>query len=73
MLSKGEKLAVDRLAYCINITRSGLLAAIAADFVEAAKGSKESAAAKNRLLAYLDECRESVKKRGKEAEKWILP
>ena len=73
MLSKGEKLSVDRLAYCMNITRSGLLAAIAVDFVESAKGSNEAAAAKKKLLAYLEECRESVKKRGEEAAKWILP
>ena len=73
MLSKGEKLSVDRLAYCMNITRSGLLAAIAVDFVESAKGSNEAAAAKKKLLAYLEECRDSVKKRGGEAAKWILP
>ena len=73
MLSKGEKLTVDRLAYCMNITRSGLLAAIAADFVEAAKGSREGAKAQQKLQAYLDECRKSLKKRGEEAAKWILP
>jgi len=73
MLSKGEKLSVDHLAYCMNITRSGLLAAIAADFVEATNGSKEGAAAQKKLLAYLEECRKSVKKRGEEAAKWILP
>jgi len=73
MFSKGEKLTVDRLAYCMNITRSGLLAMIAADFVEAAKGSREGVKAEARLQAYLAECRKSLKKRGEEAAKWILP
>jgi hypothetical protein len=73
MLSQGEKLTVDRLAYCMNITRSGLLAMIAADFVEAVKGSREGVKAEVRLLAYLAECRKSLKKRGEEAAKWILP
>lgn len=73
MLSKGEKLAVDRLAYCMNITRSGLLASIMAEFLDAAKDSKEGRVAEKRLLAYLEECRKSVKTRGEEAAKWILP
>ena len=73
MLSKGEKLAVDRLAYCMNITRSGLLAAIAADFVEAANGGRNGGLAERKLAAYLEECRKSVKKRGEEAAKWIEP
>ncbi|HEX5400146.1 MAG TPA: hypothetical protein VFY06_13960 [Verrucomicrobiae bacterium] len=73
MLSRGEKVAVDRLAYCVNITRSGLLSKIAADFVEAAKGGRDGAKAQAQLLAYLDECQKSLKKRGEEAAKWILP
>src|ERR1035441_820648 len=73
MLSKGEKLAVDRLAYCMNITRSGLLAAIASEFVEAAKGSKDGVEAEKQLVAHLAKCRGSLKKRGEEAAKWILP
>ena len=73
MLSKGERVAVDRLAYCMNITRSGLLAAIAADFVEAAKGGWDGGKAEKRLVAYLAECRKSVKRRGEQAAKWIVP
>ena len=41
MLSDGEKLSVDRLAFCMNITRSGLLAKIVAEFVTAGAGSKQ--------------------------------
>ena len=73
MLSDGEKLALDRLAYCEQITRSGILARIVADFVTGAGGSKQGREAEKRLLAYLVECRKSVKKRGEEAAKWILP
>ena len=73
MLSRGEKVTVDSLAYCMNITRSGLLAAIAADFVEASKGGWDGGKAERRLLAYLAECRKGFKKRGAEAAKWIQP
>lgn len=73
MLSDGEKVALDRLAFCEQITRSGILAKIVADFVMAAGGSKEGREAEKRLLAYLAECRKGVKKRGEEAAKWILP
>jgi hypothetical protein len=72
MLSDGEKLTVDRLAFCMNITRSGILANIVAEFVVSADGSRESRAAEKRLLAYLMECRKAVKKRGKMAEKFIV-
>lgn len=67
MLSKGEKLAVDRLANSMNITRSGVLAAIVAEFVEATKSAKDAAGGEKRLIAYLEECRESLKKRNDEA------
>lgn len=73
MLSKGEKLAVDRLAYCMNITRSGLVSSIMADYLEATKDSKAGRAAEKRLLASLEGCRDSLKQRGEEAAKWILP
>jgi hypothetical protein len=71
MLSDGEKLSVDRLAFCMNITRSGILANIVAEFVVAADGTKESRAAEKRLLAYLMECRKAARKRGKMAEKFV--
>ena len=64
MLSNGEKLSVDRLAFCMNITRSGLLAKIVAEFVTAAAGSRQGREAEKKLVAYLTECREAVKKRG---------
>ena len=73
MLSKGEKLSVDRLAYCMNITRSGLLAAIAAEFVEAANGGRDGGQAERKLTAYLEACRKSVKKRGEEAANFLQP
>jgi hypothetical protein len=73
MLSDGEKLALDRLAFCEQITRSGILAKIAADFVMAAGGSKQGREAEKRLLAHLVECRKSVKRRGEFAAKWVIP
>lgn len=73
MLSKGEKMAVDRLAYCMSITRSGLLASIMAEFIEASKSTDDGQTAEKRLLAYLEECRKQNQKRGEEAAKWILP
>jgi len=73
MLSDGEKLALDRLAFCEQITRSGILAKIVADFVIAAGGSKQGRESEKRLMAFLAECRKSLKKRGKESVKWILP
>jgi hypothetical protein len=71
MLSEGEKFAVDRLALCMNITRSGLLADIVADFVFAADGTKQSREAEKRLLARLVECRKVVKKNGDFAAKTL--
>ena len=73
MLSDGEKLALDRLAFCEQITRSGILAKIVADFVMAAGGSKQGREAEKRLMAYLAECRKSVKKRGEFAAKSVPP
>jgi hypothetical protein len=71
MLSEGEKFAVDRLALCMNITRSGLLADIVADFVFAADGTKQSRQAEKRLLARLLECRKGVKNNGDFAAKTL--
>ena len=71
MLSNGEKLSVDRLAFCMNITRSGLLAKIVADFVTAAEGSRQGREAERKLAAYLTECREARKKRGELAARFI--
>ena len=72
MLSDGEKLAVDRLAFCLNITRSGLLANIAAEFVAALPGSKSGREAERRLRAYLEDCRQAFKKRGEFAVKAVV-
>jgi hypothetical protein len=71
MLSEGEKFAVDRLALCMSITRSGLLADIVADFVFAAEGTKQAREAEKRLLARLRECRKGIKKNGDFAAKTL--
>jgi hypothetical protein len=71
MLSGGEKLAVDRLAFCMNITRSGLLANVVAEFVAAASGKKEQRKAEARLVSYLAECRRAADKRGPMAEEFV--
>jgi hypothetical protein len=73
MLSDGEKLSVDRLAFCMNITRSGLLAKIVTEFVTAVSGSKQGREAEKKLMAYLGECREAFKKRGELAARFIAP
>ncbi len=72
MLSDGEKLAVDRLAFCLNITRSGLLANVVAEFVAASSGSKPGREAEKRLRAYLEDCRKAFKKRGEFAVKTVV-
>jgi len=71
MLSDNEKLAVDRLAFCLNITRSGLLAKIVVDFVLACETGKPGRDCEQRLFAYLEESRLAVKKRGKLATKFV--
>lgn len=73
MLSDGEKLSVDRLAFCMNITRSGILANVVATFVAAAGGLKQGREAETQLLSYLAECRKAVKKRGELAAKVVVP
>jgi len=71
MLSDGEKLAVDRLAFCLNITRSGLLANIVAEFVAASSASRPGRDAERMLRAYLEDCRMAFKKRGAFAVKTV--
>ena len=71
MLSEGEKLAVDRLAFCLHLTRSGVLARIVTEFVTAAEDSKAGRNAEKQLAAYLAECREAVKKRGTFADETL--
>lgn len=73
MLSDGEKLRMDRLAFCMHITRSGILANIVAEFVEAAQGLKQGREAEKRLLAYLVACRKAVEKRGQFAARVVVP
>lgn len=73
MLSEGEKLTLDRLAFCLHLTRSGVLANIVSDFVRAAEKSKEGRAAEKRLLDYLKESRKAFQERGKFAAKVVLP
>jgi hypothetical protein len=69
MLSEREKESVDRLAFCVNLTRSGLLANIVAPFVVATEGGKDGKAAEKGLVAYLAECRRAVVQRGALADK----
>jgi len=71
MLSEAEKEAVDRLALCMNLTRSGLLAKIVVDFVKATDASKEGRNAEKHVGAYLAECRAAAKKRGALADETL--
>ncbi len=71
MLSAGEKLAVDRLGFCMQMTRSGVLAKIVDEFIVSTEVSKEGLEAEKRLLAYLGECRKAVKQRGAFAAKAV--
>ncbi len=71
MLSEAEKDSVDRLAFCMHLTRSGILANIIAEFVAAAEPTKQGRAADKKLSAYLTECRRAVTKRGAFADKTI--
>jgi len=71
MLSEPEKDSVDRLALCMDLTRSGILANVVVQFVAAAQGTKDGRAAEKALAAYLSECRKAVKKRGSFADKTI--
>src|SRR5262245_43433377 len=71
MLSEPEKDSVDRLAFCMHLTRSGILANIVAEFVAAAEGTKVGRSAERALTTYLSECRKAVKKRAAFADKTI--
>jgi len=71
MLSEAEKEAVDRLAFCMNLTRSGVLANVIAQFVAATGDEKAAKAAERALIDYLDECRQAVKARGDFADQTL--
>jgi hypothetical protein len=71
MLSEQEKQAVDRVAFCMHLTRSGVLANVAAMFVSAAGSGTTAKKSEQKLRDYLTECRKAVKKRGAFADKTI--
>lgn len=71
MLSEAEKDSVDRLAFCMHLTRSGILATVVEQFVTATEDTKTGRAAEKALTAYLKECRKAVLKRGAFADKTI--
>src|SRR5688572_13561819 len=64
MLSNREKLGLDRIAFCLNLTRSGLLANMVAAFIDATDLGQRGKAGEDKLSAYLAECRAAVKARG---------
>jgi hypothetical protein len=64
MLSEAERVDVDRLAFCLNLTRSGVLAKIVATFVEASGETEKAKDAEKELRSYLAHCRKEVKLRG---------
>jgi hypothetical protein len=72
MLSESEKLDLDRLAFCVNLTRSGLLAKIVAPFLGTTKGGQEGKEASLQLEACLSECRTAFQKRGKMAQEAVV-
>jgi len=69
MLSEEEKQAVDRVAFCVHLTRSGLLAKIVAPFIAATENGKEAKEAEKQLAAHLKECRAAIAQRGAFADK----
>lgn len=71
MLSEQEKQAVDRVAFCMHLTRSGILANVVALFVGAAGSGTAGKKSERQLNDYLAECRKAVKKRGAFADKTI--
>ena len=71
MLSEGEKYDVDHLAFCVHLTRSGLLARIVTKFLAATEDSKAARIAEKKMAAYLNECRQSIKKRGAFADETL--
>jgi hypothetical protein len=68
MLSEAERVDVDRLAFCLNLTRSGVLARIVATFTEAAGHTEKAHAAEKELSSYLTHCRQETERRGSLAE-----
>jgi hypothetical protein len=71
MVSEQEKMAVDRVAFCVQLTRSGVLARIVSGFIAAANEGSAARDAERKLVRYLGECRKAVKKRGAFADKTI--
>ena len=55
---------MDRLAFCMNVTRSGVLANMVARFVTATEATKQGRASEKALAEYLTECRKAVNKGG---------
>ena len=65
MLSEAERVDVDRLAFCLNLTRLlRVLAKIVATFVDASGEAEKAKEAEKELRAYLAHCRKEVKLRG---------
>jgi len=70
-LSEAERVDVDRLAFCLNLTRSGVLAKIVATFVEASAETEKAKDAEKELRSYLADCRKELKLRGELAAESI--
>ena len=64
VLSMGERDAVDRVAFSLNITRSGLLAKMVTSFIGAAQGGETAQIAEDTLAELLTEAKNAVKVRG---------
>jgi hypothetical protein len=64
MLSEAERVDVDRLAFCLNLTRSGFLAKVIATFVDASGDTDKAKEAEHELRSYLGHCRKEAKRRG---------
>lgn len=64
MLSEAERVEVDRLAFCLNLTRSGFLAKVVVAFVDAAGDADKAKEAEQELRSYFGHCRKEAKKRG---------
>ena len=62
-MSEAERVDVDRLAFCLNLTRSGELATIVARFLDASGEPEKAKGAEKDLRAYLAHCRKEGKMR----------
>jgi hypothetical protein len=71
MLSEAEKDYVDRLGFCVQLTRSGILANLVTMFVAAADAGSAGRKAQKKLAEYVIECRDALKRRGAFADKTI--